>query len=235
MTPRARRGWSPPSRAGVAVARRHRPALAPAPLLVPLRRPDRAVPDQRRRTPLLPAQLLERAGGADRDRAAADPPPRDRRQDPGAVRALAAAAFPALILTDLLHALARRHRRGRDRPRRLPGVRPDRLPKPLTLLMTGAGGGVLILLAHQRSDLVHGHMQLDRPLTGQRDDLLAIVVCVFVGLLQAGLSLAAAAPRGRAGASSRGARRRRDRRRRGRRAARAARGQRPAPVSNAWE
>ncbi len=62
------------------------------------RQPDRRFLSQRPGTALLPAALLERAGGAGRDRPAAGAAGRDRR--PGvALRAAAAAALPVLALT----------------------------------------------------------------------------------------------------------------------------------------
>ena len=105
-------------------------------------------------------------------------------------RALAAAALPALVLT-LFFTLSRG------------GIATaaivllvflilasDRLPKLLTLLFAGAGGAVLILAADKRDALQEG--LLDATARQQGDEMLPIVlaVCVVVGLIQAGISLA---------------------------------------------
>lgn len=66
----------------------------------------------------------------------------------------------------------------------------DRLPKLLTTLLAGAGGAVLIAVATQRDALQHAlgnsaaHQQGDEVL------VIALVVCLVVGLAQAGISLA---------------------------------------------
>jgi hypothetical protein len=68
----------------------------------------------------------------------------------------------------------------------------DRLPKLLTLLVAGAGGAILIGGAIQRDALRHG--LLDATAHHQGNEMLAttIVVCLVVGLVQAGISLALA-------------------------------------------
>jgi len=108
-----------------------------------------------------------------------------------AVRALAAAAMPAMILTiyftlsrggiaaaavvlAVYLALAR-----------------DRIPKALSLGLVGAGGAVLILLAHRRPDLVHGHMNATAHSQGDEMIFIVIAVGLVVGLAQAGIALAA--------------------------------------------
>ena len=66
----------------------------------------------------------------------------------------------------------------------------DRLPKLLTSALAGAGGAILISAADQRDALQHG---LDSSLARQQGDellVIALIVCLGVGLLQAALSLA---------------------------------------------
>ncbi|HXV06344.1 MAG TPA: O-antigen ligase family protein [Solirubrobacterales bacterium] len=107
-----------------------------------------------------------------------------------ASRALAAAAMPAMALT-LFFTLSR----GGIAAAFLALVvflvfGSDRLPKLATLLLAGAGGAVLIGAALQRDALRHG--LLDATARHQGAQLLAIVVavCLAVGLIQAGASLA---------------------------------------------
>jgi O-Antigen ligase len=71
----------------------------------------------------------------------------------------------------------------------------DRLPKLLTLLLAGAGSAILINAADQRDALQHG--LLDATARQQGDELLtiALLVCLAVGLLQFGVSLAMAKDR----------------------------------------
>jgi O-antigen ligase/polysaccharide polymerase Wzy-like membrane protein len=105
-------------------------------------------------------------------------------------RALAAAAMPALALT-LFFTLSRS------------GIAAafvalavflvfasDRLPKLLALLVTGAGGAVLILAAAQRDALQEG--LLDTVARQQGDEMVPIVlgVCLLVGLAQAAIAFA---------------------------------------------
>ncbi len=66
----------------------------------------------------------------------------------------------------------------------------NRLPKLLTLLVVGAGTGILIAAATQRDALEDG--LLESSVARQQGDellLIAIAVCVVVGLVQAALSL----------------------------------------------
>lgn len=67
---------------------------------------------------------------------------------------------------------------------------PDRLPKAVTLLIALAGGGLLSVLASARDDLMHGRGTDLAHDQGNELLLIAIAVCVLVGLLQAALSLA---------------------------------------------
>jgi O-Antigen ligase len=64
----------------------------------------------------------------------------------------------------------------------------DRLPKALTALVAGVGGALLIAVASQRDALQHG--LLNATARQQGDGLLALVlvVCLAVGLIQAGIS-----------------------------------------------
>ena len=66
----------------------------------------------------------------------------------------------------------------------------DRLPKLLTLLVTGIGGAILIGALLQRNELQDG--LLNAAARDQGNEMLAmtIIVCAGVGLVQAGISLA---------------------------------------------
>lgn len=71
----------------------------------------------------------------------------------------------------------------------------DRLPKLVTTLVAGAGGAVLIGLATHRDALQHAR---DNAVAHQQGDemmLLVAIVCLLVGLAQAGISLAFSAER----------------------------------------
>jgi len=104
-------------------------------------------------------------------------------------RALSAAAIPALMLT-LFFALSRG------------GIiaatfgaavffafASDRLPKLATLVLAGAGGGILVLLAHGKEDLVDGLSTAAAHDQGNEMLLIGILVCAAVGLVQAGLAI----------------------------------------------
>jgi hypothetical protein len=113
------------------------------------------------------------------------------------LRSLAAAAIPALMLTALFTLS-----RGPIAAFFIVlvvfiALTPDRLPKFLTLLVSGTGGAILILAAIQRESLRHGLSTTTAHDQGDTMLLLTIVVCLVVGLLQAGISLALA--RGRPG------------------------------------
>lgn len=106
------------------------------------------------------------------------------------VQALSAAALPALMLT----AFFTLSRGGIAAAGLAVAVflvfANDRVPRVLTLAVTGVGGTVLILAADQRQSLQDG--LLNAVARDQGDELLVIaaLVCLVVGLLQAGISLA---------------------------------------------
>ena len=106
-------------------------------------------------------------------------------------RAAAAAALPALALTAFFTLS-----RGGIAAALLAlavfvALTPDRLSLLPTLALSGLGSVVLILAAHSRDALQHG--LLNQTAESQGDAMVAIVllVCAAVGVLQAGLALAA--------------------------------------------
>ncbi len=109
-----------------------------------------------------------------------------------ALRALAAAAIPALLLTVYFTI----SRGGIGATAIAVAVylvfASDRLPKLLMALLAGSGGAILIAAAHQRHDLQEGF--LNAAARSQGDEMLwmTIVVCAGVGLVWAGVSLALA-------------------------------------------
>jgi len=108
------------------------------------------------------------------------------------LRALAAAAMPALMLTALFTLS------------RAPiaaiflvfavflAFSSDRLPKLLTLLVTGGGGVLLIAATAGRDELRDGLSSTVAHQQGDEMLLLTIAVCVAVGLIQAAISVALA-------------------------------------------
>ncbi len=107
-----------------------------------------------------------------------------------AVRALAAAVMPAMILA-IYFTLSR----GGIAAAAIAlavylALAHDRIPKLLSLAVVGAGGGLLVLLAHRRPDLVHGHMNATAHSQGDEMIFIVIAVGIVVGLLQAGIALA---------------------------------------------
>lgn len=68
----------------------------------------------------------------------------------------------------------------------------DRLPKLLTLLITGAGGALLVALGHQRTDLREGLTNATAHHQGNELLLIGLAVCLAVGLLQAAIAIASA-------------------------------------------
>ena len=117
------------------------------------------------------------------------------------VRALAAAALPAMLLT-IFFTLSRGgdRRRGPRRSLVYLAVSDDRLPKLLTALVAGLGGAVLIGLAAGHEALRHGLTNSAAHDQGDELLLIGLVVCAVVGL-RSGRDLEAAAARasGRAG------------------------------------
>lgn len=67
----------------------------------------------------------------------------------------------------------------------------NRLPKLLTLLIAGAGTAILVFAATQRDALEEGLLNATAREQGDALLLIAIVVCVLVGIAQAGISLSA--------------------------------------------
>ena len=65
---------------------------------------------------------------------------------------------------------------------------PDRLPKLFTALLAGAGGAVLIVAASHRDALQHGLLNDTAQQQGNELLVLTLIVCLVVGLAQAGLS-----------------------------------------------
>lgn len=105
------------------------------------------------------------------------------------VRALAAAALPAMMLA-IFFTLSR----GSIVAAALAIlifllVTDDRAPKLLTLAIAGAGGAILIALAAQRDELRHGLTNTDLGRDqGNEVLLIAIVLCVAIALVHAGIS-----------------------------------------------
>jgi hypothetical protein len=71
----------------------------------------------------------------------------------------------------------------------------DRLPKLITALLAGAGGAFLIALVTQRDALQHARDNAAAHQQGDEMMLLVVIVCLLVGLAQAGISLASRAER----------------------------------------
>jgi O-Antigen ligase len=103
------------------------------------------------------------------------------------LKALAAAALPALMLT-LYLTLSR----GGIAAAILAlavfiALSSDRLPKVLTLALASAGGAVLVFAAHSRDALQEGLLNETARHQGSTLLWIVVVVCLAVGLLQAGL------------------------------------------------
>lgn len=104
-------------------------------------------------------------------------------------RALAAAALPAMMLA-IFFTLSR----GSIVAAGLATlifllVTDDRAPKLITLAITGASGAILIALASQRDELRHGLTNTDIGREqGNEVLLIAIVLCVAIALVHAGIS-----------------------------------------------
>ena len=65
----------------------------------------------------------------------------------------------------------------------------DRLPKALALLVAAAGGAILVLAAASRDALRHGVLNTTAESQGDSLLLIAALVCLAVGLVQAALSM----------------------------------------------
>jgi hypothetical protein len=107
-----------------------------------------------------------------------------------ALRALAAAAMPALMLT----AFFTLSRGGIAAAILALAVflvlTSDRLPKLLTLLVTAAGGAILVAGAHSREELRHGLANATAHQQGDELLVWTIVVCLVVAGVQAAISVA---------------------------------------------
>lgn len=100
-------------------------------------------------------------------------------------RALGAAALPAMMLA-LIFTLSR----GGIAAALIAlavflALSHDRIPLALTMAITGAGGGVLVVIALTSHDLVHGLHTASAASQGDRLLWITIAVCVVVGLLRA--------------------------------------------------
>jgi len=108
---------------------------------------------------------------------------------PVALRALTAAALPALLLT--VYFTISRGGIGASFLAVLVylAFASDRLPKMLTTLVAGSGGAILIAAASQRDALQEGLLNAAARQQGDEILWMTIVVCAGVGLVQAGISL----------------------------------------------
>jgi hypothetical protein len=110
-------------------------------------------------------------------------------------RALSAAAIPAMLLAIFLTLSRGGMAAAIVALAVFLALVPDRLPKLLTLLVSGAGGAVLIAATVSRDALQEG--LLNSAARQQGDDMLLIVVvvCLIVGLVQVALSHALSSER----------------------------------------
>jgi O-Antigen ligase len=106
-----------------------------------------------------------------------------------ALRALAAAVVPALMLT--VYFTISRGGIGASfvAVAVYLAFASDRLPKLLTTLVAGAGGSILIAAASQRDALQEGLLNSAAHQQGNEMLWMTIIVCAGVGLVQAGISL----------------------------------------------
>jgi hypothetical protein len=106
-----------------------------------------------------------------------------------AVRVLAAAALPAMLLAIFFTLSRGGIAAGILALAVYMALTSDRVPRFLTLLVCGIGGGILILLANHRYELVHGFTETAAA-RSQGNQMLwfTIVVCIVAGLAQLGLS-----------------------------------------------
>jgi O-antigen ligase len=111
------------------------------------------------------------------------------------LRALAAAALPAMVLT-VFFTLSR----GGIATALIVvavylGLASDRLPKLATALVAAAGGAVLIVAVNSRDALQEGLLNSTAHRQGDEMLVIALVVCLAVGAVQAGISFLASEER----------------------------------------
>ena len=106
------------------------------------------------------------------------------------VRALAAAALPAMILTSFFTFSRAGIAAGIISLGLFVVLSGDRLPKLLTLLVAGAGGGLLCLLANSRGSLADGLINSTSESQGDQVLLFTVLICVVVGAIQVGITAA---------------------------------------------
>ena len=101
-----------------------------------------------------------------------------------AIRALAAAALPAVFLA-LYFTLSRNGIAGGVIAIAVYlAISGDRLPKLATLIVTVAGGAILVVLANHRYELVHGFTEAGARSQGNEMLWFTLVVCAVAGLAQ---------------------------------------------------
>jgi len=105
-------------------------------------------------------------------------------------RSLAAAATPAMLLA-LLFTLSR----GPIAATLVAialflALSNDRVPQFLTMIVTGIGGGILVVVALKSHDLVHGLHTSSADAQGDRLLIITIAVCIVVGLATATIAAA---------------------------------------------
>lgn len=110
-------------------------------------------------------------------------------------RGLAAAAIPALAMTIFLTLSRGGIAAAVISMAVFVVLTSDRLPKLIALLVTGAGGAILIAATESRDAVQHGALNALARQQGHDLLWLGLVVCLAVGLLQAGLSSRAAGER----------------------------------------
>jgi hypothetical protein len=107
-------------------------------------------------------------------------------------RGLAAAAMPALILASYFTLSRGGIAGGALAVVVYLALAADRLPKAIALALALLGGGILILFAHGRDALVHGHASATAHSQGDEMIFLTLAVCLVAGALQAGWTTALA-------------------------------------------
>jgi O-Antigen ligase len=105
-------------------------------------------------------------------------------------RALAAAAIPAVALASFFTFSRAGIAAAFIAVALFLAFAPDRLPKLFTALLAGAGGAVLIIATTHRDALQHALQNDTAHHQGNEVLVLTLVVCVVVGLVQAGFSAA---------------------------------------------